>query len=378
MKTDRKRCIERATRIVVKVGSGVLTEDHGLNTKAIRSISRQMCTLIDRGLELILVTSGAMALGVKKIALPKRPDALPERQAAAAVGQAGLLQEYEKAFQRSGKQVAQILLTGEDLSNRKRYLNARNTLYTLLNWRVVPIINENDTVSVQEIQFGDNDNLSALISLLMDADLLINLTDIDGLYTQDPRVHTDAEWIPVVDKISREIEKLASDIPGALNLGGMLGKIKAAKKVTAAGIPMIIAKGEFPDILIKIFAGRPLGTFFVPRQEKLASRKRWIGFTLKPKGAIVIDDGAAVAIYKKGKSLLPTGIVSVEGDFEVGDSVEIKKTDGTAFATGLANYNSFDIGRIKGLKSNRIKACLGYQPYDEVIHRDNLVVTGEL
>lgn len=378
MQIQRTAAFDHARRIIVKVGSGVLTVDNGLNTKAIRSISRQICRLIERGIEIILVSSGAMAAGVKKIKLPRRPDEIPKRQAVAAVGQAGLIMAYEKAFSRFDRKVAQVLLTGEDLTGRKRYLNARNTLNTLLEWQIVPVINENDTVSTDEIKFGDNDNLAAMIALMMDADLLVNLTNIDGLYNADPRSNPAAELIPVVPAITREIEKLASDIPGALNLGGMLGKIKAARKVTAAGIPMIIAHGETPDILFKLFAGRPLGTFFVPRKLKIANRKRWIGFTLKPKGRIVVDAGAAAAVCDNGKSLLSSGIIAVDGNFDIGASVEIAPADGETIAVGLANYSSADIRKIMGQKSSQIQELLGYKPYDEVVHRDNLVVTGEM
>ncbi|MBA3018351.1 MAG: glutamate 5-kinase [Proteobacteria bacterium] len=379
MNDKRKICFECAKRIVVKVGSGVLTEDNGLNLKALRSISRQICQLADSGLEIILVSSGAMASGIKKIGLSKRPDEIPKRQAVAAVGQAGLIMEYEKAFEHYNKKVAQILLTSDDLVNRKRYLNARNTLCTLLSWKVIPIINENDTVAVEEIKFGDNDNLSAMITLLMDADILINLTDIDGLYNKDPRKNQDAELISVVTTIKKDIEKYASDIPGALGTGGMLSKIIAAKKVTAAGIPMLIAGGEKPDILIKLFSGEEHGTFFIPKKEKLANRKCWIAFTLKPKGIIGIDDGAAAAILKRGKSLLPSGIVKVEGEFSVGAAVEFRRENNDEIlGTGLVNYSSSDIRKIMGLKSGKIKEYLGYKPYDEVIHRDNLAITCDL
>ncbi len=378
MNDKRKTCFEDAKRIVVKIGSGVLTEDNGLNLKALRTISRQICQLADRGLEIILVSSGAMASGIKKIGLSKRPDEIPKRQAVAAVGQAGLIMEYEKAFARYNKKVAQILLTSDDLVNRKRYLNARNTLCTLLSWKVIPIINENDTVAVEEIKFGDNDNLSAMITLLMDADILINLTDIDGLYTKDPRKNQDAELISVVTTIKKDIEKYASDIPGALGTGGMLSKIIAAKKVTAAGIPMLIARGEKPDILIKLFSGKEHGTFFIPKKEKLANRKCWIAFTLKPKGIIGIDDGAAAAILKRGKSLLPSGIVRVEGEFSVGAAVEFRRENNDEIlGTGLVNYSASDIRKIMGLKSGKIKKYLGHKPYDEVIHRDNLAITCE-
>ncbi len=377
MKNNRKSIFNNAKRLVVKVGSNVLTEDHGLNLKAIRSISRQICRLIDSGLEVILISSGAMASGVKKVGLDKRPDEIPKRQAIAAVGQAGLIMEYEKAFARYHKKVAQILLTGDDLNNRRRYLNARNTLCMLLSWKVVPIINENDTVMIDEIQFGDNDNLAAMITLLMDADILVNLTDIDGLYTKNPRKYPDAELIPLVSTIRENIEKVAGDIPGPLGTGGMLSKINAARKVTASGIPMVIANGGKPDILLKLFSGKEFGTFFVSKKKKLKSRKCWIAFTLKPKGAIRIDDGAAAAILNRGKSLLPSGIVHVEGEFNVGAPVEFKTGDNETLGTGLVNYSSADIRKIMGLKSSQIKKILGHKPYDDVIHRDNLAITSE-
>ena len=366
-----------ARRVVVKVGSNVLTEDNGLNLKAIRSITRQIGKLIGGGLEVILVSSGAMASGVKKIGLDARPDELPKRQAVAAVGQAGLMMEYEKAFGRYNLKVAQILLTSEDLSNRKRYLNARNTLNTLLSWQVVPIINENDTVWVEEIKLGDNDNLAAMITLLMDADVLINLTDIDGLFTKDPRIYPDAELIAAVSRITKNTEKYAGDIPGALGTGGMISKIRAARKVNSAGVPMVIAKGDKPNILLKLFSGQKHGTFFIPQKQRLTSRKCWIAYSLKPKGIIKIDDGAEKAILKNGKSLLPSGIIAVNNDFGVGAAVEFQNLRNESLGIGLVNYSSSDIEKIKGLKSNRIKQVLGHKSYDEVIHRDNLAITVE-
>ena len=377
MINNRKSSFARAKRVVVKIGSNVLTQNNGLNLKAIRSITRQICRLIDDGREVILVSSGAMASGVKKVGLPKRPDELPKRQAVAAVGQAGLIMEYEKSYGRYHKKVAQILLTSEDLSNRKRYLNARNTLYTLLDWQVVPIINENDTISVEEIKLGDNDNLAAMITLLMEADILINLTDIEGLFNKDPRIYHDAELIPMVTTITKSTEQYASEIPGALGTGGMISKIRAARKVNSAGVPMVIAKGDEPNILIKLFSGGTHGTFFVPRKEKLASRKCWIAFSLKPQGAVKIDDGAANAILKNGKSLLPSGIVAVEADFNIGAAVEFKNRKNEILGIGLANYSAADIRKIMGLKSKQIKAVLGHKAYDEVIHRDNLAITYE-
>jgi len=364
-------------RVVVKVGSNVLTENNGLNLKVMRSISRQIGQLIEDGLEVILVSSGAMASGIKKIGLSARPDELPKRQAVAAVGQAGLMMEYEKAFERCGLKVAQILLTSEDLSNRKRYLNARNTLNTLLAWQIVPVVNENDTVWVEEIKLGDNDNLAAMITLLMDADLLINLTDIDGLYTRDPRTGGNAELIETVTHINKSTEMLAGHIPGALGTGGMISKIKAARKVTSAGVPMIIAKGDRPNILLKLFAGQRHGTYFAPGKQKPKRRKCWIAYSLKPKGIIKIDDGAVKAILKNGKSLLPIGIVDVQNEFDVGAPVEFHNLQSEPLGIGLVNYSAADIEKIKGLKSNRIKQVLGHKSYDEVIHRDNLAITAE-
>ncbi len=378
MKTDRKTSFDNAKRVIVKVGSNVLTENSGLNLNIVRAISRQICRLIDRGLEVILVTSGAMAAGIRKIGLTKRPDEIPKRQAVSAVGQASLIMEYENAFERYGNKVAQILLTSDDLNNRKRYLNARNTLYTLLSWQVVPIINENDTVAIESIKFGDNDNLAAMIALLMDADMLIILSDIDGLYAKDPRSNPDAELIPMVTEFKKSLEKIAGDIPGSLGTGGMLSKIKAAKKVTAAGVPMVIANGNVPDILEKLFDGGRYGTFFVPQADRLPSRKCWIGYSLKPEGVIVIDHGAATAVLKRGKSLLASGIVGVDGDFGIGAPVEFKTAESDILGTGLVNYSAADIRKIMGLQSRQILDRLGEKPYDEVIHRDNLVITTEM
>lgn len=372
-KTEGRRDLNPVRRLVVKVGSNVLTCDQGLNLPVIYELSRQISGLMAEGLEVILVSSGAMASGQKKIGLAERPREIPLRQAIAAVGQPGLMLEYEKAFAVYAIKVAQILLTGDDLTaSRERYLNARNTLNTLLSWKIVPVINENDTVGVAEIKFGDNDNLSAMISLLMNADLLINLTDIDGLYTGDPRRQTDVELIREVRIIDAEIERIAGDIPGSLGTGGMLSKIRAAAKVVNAGIPMIIASGRTPDILKKLLAGEPLGTFFMPTREKLSNRKCWIGYNIKPKGEICIDAGAVAAITLHGKSLLPGGIVSVHGDFGVGDAVSLIREDQVRVAMGLVNYTADEIRKIIGCRTDQIPACLGEKPYDEVIHRDNL------
>jgi glutamate 5-kinase len=371
---NREDFFNQARRIVVKVGSGVLTAQAGLNLPIIDVLARQIHQLTENGREVLLVSSGAMASGMKKIGLNHRPDEIPKRQAIAAVGQAGLIQAYEKAFAVYDRKVAQILLTGEDLTNRVRYLNARNTLHTLLSWKIIPVINENDTVAVAEIKFGDNDNLSAMITLLMDADILINLTDIGGLYTADPRNHAEARLITEVPRISKATEKLAGIMPGVLGTGGMLTKIRAARKVTGAGVPMVIAPGLEEDILLQLFSGQPRGTFFYPMGDKISRRKCWIGYTLKPKGTIFIDDGASTAIIRNGKSLLPGGITDVGGDFSEGAPVELRDGNQTLLAVGLVNYSAADIRRIKGCNTHAIQKRLGHKSYDEVIHRDNLTV----
>ena len=369
-----KQRLITARRVVVKLGSNVITAKNSLNLEVIESISKQICTLMDRGIEVILVSSGAMAAGLRKMEMERRPEEIPKRQAISAIGQSGVMNAYEKSFTRCDKKIAQILLTAEDLNNRKRYLNARNTLNTLIDWKVVPIINENDTIMVEEIKLGDNDNLAAMITLLMDADFLFILTDIDGLYDKDPRLYPEAELIPRVTNFKKEIEEFASEIPGTLGTGGMLSKIQAAQKVTSAGIPMIVARGDISDILLHLFAGENHGTYFVPKKEKMASRKCWIAHTLAPKGSIVIDDGAVHAVRQNGKSLLPIGVISVQGNFEEGAAVSFKTSADQIIGVGLVNYRSFDIDLIKGLKTYQIEACLGSRHYDEIIHRDNLVL----
>ncbi len=370
--------LNNAKRIVVKLGSNVITSENSLNLVVIQSISSQISRLMDKGMEVILVSSGAMAAGIRKMGLPGRPEEIPKRQAISAIGQSDLINAYEKAFDRFDKKVAQILLTSEDLNNRKRYLNARNSLHTLMNWKVVPIINENDTIMVEEIKLGDNDNLAAMITLLLDADFLFILTDIEGLHDKDPRTHSDAKLISKVTTFKPQLEDYASGMPGTLGTGGMLSKIQAAKKVTAAGIPMIIARGDTRDILLRLLNNlEGCGTYFAPRDKKMASRKCWIAYTLVPKGKIIIDNGAENAVVQNGKSLLPSGIVDVTGEFGVGAAVTFESVDNGKLGMGLVNYSASDIRLIKGLKTTQIKACLGGKHYDEVIHRNNLVILKE-
>jgi len=370
----RKDLLNQVKRIVIKVGSGVLTSAGGLNMAVIDDLTTEICALKEKGFEVLVVSSGAIASGLKKIGMAKRPQSVSQQQAMAAVGQSSLIMAYEDAFERHGHKVAQILLTRDDLTHRRRYLNARNTLFTLLSWNIVPIINENDTVVVDEIKFGDNDNLSAMVTNLTESQLLINLTDIDGLFDKDPRNHDDAKLIDVVEKTDRKIMRYASSIPGFLGTGGMASKIKAARKVALRGVPAIIANGLKPGILDLIFSGKEEGTLFLPGETTLCSRKHWIAFTKSPKGEIVIDRGAERAILKKGKSLLPSGMVEVRGRFSLGNSVLLLNEAGDQIAVGMVNYHSGDIRKIMGAKSAEIESRLGFKHDDEVIHRDNLVL----
>ncbi len=371
----RTDLFNRVKRAVIKVGTGVLTHDHKSAASVITHLARQISWLMDEGRQVILVSSGAIGLGVIKVGLRERPTDIPHKQAAAAAGQPSLMHAYEKAFGRYRKKVAQILLTRDDLCNRRRHLNARNTLNVLLDWGILPIVNENDTVVVNELKFGDNDNLAAMITHLMDAQMLVNLTDIDGFYDKDPHVHKDASLVPLISKIDRRVEQTACDIPGALGTGGMSSKVQTAKKVITSGIPMVIASGLKPNILKSLFQGKDVGTVFLPGRQKMTCRKCWIAFTLKEKGAIRVDRGAARAICKQGRSLLPIGIMDVDGEFREGDMVGCLDPDGTAFARGLVNYKASDIRKVMGLKTSQIRKRLGHKHYDEVIHRDNLVIT---
>lgn len=374
MEKVRRQLLKQVKRVVIKVGSGVLTSADGLNMTVIDGLTTEICALKKEGLEVLLVSSGAIAAGLKKIGMSKRPQSVSQQQAMAAVGQSSLIMAYEDAFERHGHKVAQILLTRDDLTHRRRYLNARNTLFTLLSWNIVPIINENDTVVVDELKFGDNDNLSAMVTNLTESQLLINLTDIDGLFDKDPRNHDDARLIEVVEKADRKIMRYANSIPGFLGTGGMASKIKAARKVALRGVPAIIANGLKPGILKLIFSGEEEGTLFLPGEATLCSRKHWIAFTKSPRGEIVIDRGAERAILKKGKSLLPSGMIEVRGRFSLGNSVLLLNEAGEQIAVGMVNYHSGDIRKIMGAKSSEIESRLGFKHDDEVIHRDNLVL----
>ena len=377
-KISRPELLSPVKRVVVKVGSGVLTTSDGLNKRVINDLTHDVCGLKKNGIEVILVSSGAIASGLTKMGLARRPESISHQQAVAAIGQSTLMRVYEKAFGRHGQKVAQILITRDDLHHRRRYLNARNTLFTLLSWKIVPIINENDTVVVDEIKFGDNDNLSAMVTNLTDSQLLINLTDIDGLFDKDPRSHKDARPISVVEKVNKEVMMYASSIPGFLGTGGMAAKIRAAQKVALTGAPTIIANGLKRGILKSIFKGKDEGTLFLPRDVALCSRKHWIAFTRSPKGEILVDRGAEAAVLKRGKSLLPSGIKEVRGKFSLGDSVVLLNEDEKELAVGMVNYDASDIEKIMGLKSKEIESRLGFKHDDEVIHRDNLVLRSDM
>jgi len=375
MSEERINILKGAKKILVKVGSGVLTGRNGLDLDIIEQLVDEIAEYSRRGLHFVIVSSGAIASGTNRMGFKEKLKSLPQKQAAAAVGQGRLMRVYSQAFGRHKLITAQMLLTMSDLTDRQRFLNVRNTLSTLMEWGVIPIINENDTVSVDEIKFGDNDNLAAMMANITEVNLLINLTSTEGLYDRDPRGSEASRLIPLVREITAQIEEAASSEADTAGMGGMRSKVIAAKKVTAFGIPYIIAHGRKAGIVGEILSGRETGTLFLPGAQHLKSKKHWIAFTLRSRGKICIDGGAHDAIMNKGKSLLPSGVVSVEGDFGVGDPVTCVDANGAVIAKGLVNYSSSDIDKIRGLKTSRIEQVLGEKPYDEIIHRDNMAVS---
>ncbi len=371
------RDFSEAKRIVIKVGTSNLTDkSYRLDPRKVERLTKEIVDLKKEGREIILVTSGAIGAGIGKLDLKQRPRDIKVLQATAAVGQNILMSTYDRYFAKYGQTIAQLLLTHEDFFDRKRYLNLRNTLITLLKSGVIPIINENDTVVVDEIKLGDNDNLSALVASNLDADLLIILTDIDGLYTYDPKRSKKAEFISIVEEITPEIERIAS-ARGRTGIGGMKTKIQAAKVTMKAGIPMVIANGNEENILARIIAGERIGTIFLPMEGgkgKMNDRKHWLRFASSVKGKIKVDEGAKSALIKNGGSLLASGILDVEDDFLTGDPVSIVDAEGEEFAKGITNYSSEEIKKIKGAQSNEIEQILGRKEYGEVIYRGNLVL----
>jgi glutamate 5-kinase len=371
----RKSYLGKSRRIVVKVGSAVLTSKDGLDLSVMENLARDISMLIKSGKEVILVSSGAVAAGKKRLGLQiNRTLELKEKQGAAAVGQSSLMRFYEDIFDRLGYKVAQVLLTHDDLSNRNRYLNVRNTILTLLEWKIIPVINENDTVSVEELRFGDNDTLGALITNLIEADLFVCLTDVDGLYTGNPHDNPQARPVYTVAKVDKKVEAMAGYVVGALGSGGMQSKIQAARMVSARGGSSFIGSGRKEGIMQQLFACEPVGTFFLPQVEKMQSRKHWIAYVLRPQGYIVLDQGACKALIKGGKSLLPSGILEIRGTFGVGAPVQCLDENGNAIASGLSNYSASDLNKIKGLNTGQIEETLGFKDSDEAIHRDNLVI----
>ncbi len=370
----RKNLLAHVRRVVIKIGSGVVSDRDGLNAEAIATIAGDVAELRARGFEVILVSSGAVAAGKGTLGISGRPATIPLKQAAAAIGQSRLMSAYKEALRPLGHNVAQVLLTRDDLANRRRYLNARNTLMTLLEYQVLPIINENDTVVVDEIRFGDNDNLSAMVTNLVEANLLVILSDVDGLFDRDPNRHPDARLIPLVERITPEIEASAGTSETALGTGGMTTKLKAAKRATLYGVGTAIVNGRQPHTLLRLFDGEELGTYFLPARDRMAAKKHWIAFTKKPRGKLFLDDGAKRALVERGKSLLPSGVTGVEGGFDRGDAVRLCDLAGQEFAKGVINYSLPELLRIMGKKTSEIEGVLGYKYYDEVIHRDNLVL----
>ncbi len=370
----RKKFLGKVKRIVVKIGTTLLfSKTEGVDSEVLHQITSQVAALMKEGKEIVLVSSGAIACGTKLLGLRRRPTALPELQAAAAVGQAKLMKFYDDDLRHKGCLTSQVLLTQDDLEDRKRYWNARNTLLSLLRFKAIPIVNENDTVATEEIRFGDNDRLSSLVACLIDADILVILSDVDGLYRHF-KAGAKGEVVDWVEKVDAQIESLASEEKGEFSAGGMKTKLLAAKVATSGGIPVVIANGRTEGVLLKIVAGETVGTLFTPKRSPLGARRSWIAFTSKPKGKVVVDEGAKEALLHHGKSLLASGIKEAKETFEGGEVVGIVDEKGTEVARGLTNYSSREIEKIRGLRSERIAPVLGYKPYDEVIHRDNMVI----
>ena len=386
-KDVRKEILKGLKRVVIKVGSSIITKRekrnnewaNELNANNVRLLARTIRQIVDQNCEVVLVSSGAIMAGRERLDLHRTDLSIPEKQACAAIGQSYLMHTYEKKFEKQGINVAQILLGHDDLKNRKRFLNAKHTLETLLEHKVLPIINENDSVTIDEIKIGDNDTLSATVACLLNAQLLIILSDVDGLYSRDPSVKEregDAPMsiIEYVDRITQKIEKLAGGSKNKITVGGMYTKILAAKQTMSFGIPTLVVNGFDDSIAEKIFEGKSVGTLFWAGREKINKRKHWIAHTLKPSGKITIDSGAAKAILARGKSLLPAGIIRIEGQFEFGNAVRILGEDGKEIARGLVNYNFRDLGSIMGMRTSAVRKIFGENFYNEVIHRDDLTL----
>ena len=367
-----REALKKAKRIVIKVGTSTITYANGKrNFSQIDRLAREISDLQNQGKEMILVTSGAVAVGVDRMGLPGKPKTIPGKQAAAAVGQGVLMHTYEKFFADYGQIVAQVLITKTEAIDRHRYTNTRNTFMELMRQRVIPIVNENDVVALDELKIGDNDNMSALVAGIVDADLVIILSDVDGLYTANPQTHPDAVIVPEVAEITLEIEASAGGVGSARGTGGMATKIQAAKAATSSGIHLVIASGTEKNAITRVLQGEELGTLFVSRENRLQFRKRWLAFGAKIAGSIVVDDGCAKA---GGCSILPAGVFAVQGEFLPGSTVSVIDKDAHELARGLVHYSSAELEQIKGCNSGEIANILGHKNFDEVIHRDDLVI----
>jgi glutamate 5-kinase len=361
-------------RLVIKIGSNLLASaETGLNTRRLRAIAKDISAVVDRGHEAIIVSSGAIAAGMKKLGLKSKPHDIKLKQAAAAIGQSSLMWAYERSFAEFDKKVAQVLLTRDEIGDRLRYINAKNTLYTLISYGVIPLVNENDPIAVDEIKFGDNDMLAALVAGLVEADMLILLSDVEGFYSTDPRKRG-ARIITTVERITPDIEQRAGGSGSLVGTGGMYSKVLAAKQACDHGIPVVIMNGRKGGLITKLVKGGSVGTFFKAKERRMPSKKGWIAYGVKSKGTIFLDDGAINALTSMGRSLLPSGIIKIEGMFKEGDYVRCVSRDGRKIAKGLTNYSSKDLDLIKGKKTAEIEKTLGYKYSDEVIHRDNLVL----
>lgn len=371
-----REALKKAKRIVIKVGTSTITYANGKrNFSQIDRLAREISDLQNQGKEMILVTSGAVAVGVDRMCLPGKPKTIPGKQAAAAVGQGVLMHTYEKFFADYGQIVAQVLITKTEAIDRHRYTNTRNTFMELMRQRVIPIVNENDVVALDELKIGDNDNMSALVAGIVDADLVIILSDVDGLYTANPQTHPDAVIVPEVTEITPEIEASAGGVGSSRGTGGMATKIQAAKAATSSGIHLVIASGTEKNAITRVLQGEKLGTLFVSRENRLQFRKRWLAFGAKIAGSIVVDDGCAKAIRKAGGcSILSAGVFAVQGEFLPGSTVSVIDKDAHELARGLVHYSSAELEQIKGCNSGEIANILGHKNFDEVIHRDDLVI----
>lgn len=372
---DNRELLRKKKRIVVKVGSSTLTHETGkLNYYRIERLAMEIADLENQGKEMVLVSSGAVSAGMGPLGLSARPKTIREKQAVAAVGQGVLMHTYEKIFREYGQNVGQVLLTRMDAQDRKKFMNSRNTLLTMLQMGIIPIINENDVVAIDEFKIGDNDTLSAMVSNFIDADLLIILSDVDGLYTANPQTHDDAQIIPVVDEVDKHVYDIAGGAGSSIGTGGMYTKIQAASIATSSGVDMVIASGSEHEILLRICQGEEVGTWFRAKDSNLHTKKRWLLSGSKAQGSVIVDKGCRDALIAHGSSLLPVGIAAVEGTFHEGDIVNVIY-EGMVIAKGIVNYNSESVDAIKRHKTDEIEAILGHEGvYEEVIHRDNLVV----